>query len=163
MKQPLERLRLNTTNRPVDVFHYWQSQGYLEMNPPYQRGDVWGKTRRRNLIKSILLGIPIPSVVVNDRFSASNGEEIAVIDGKQRITSILQFMDGTLTVPGAWFGLDDAWVRFPDLDIVLRRKFRNHTIGVSEGQLKTLEEEKEVFDLVNFGGLQQGEVDPPES
>lgn len=32
-------------------------------------------------------------------------------------------------------------------------------MAFSEGRLPTLEAEQEVFDLVNFGGLRQGEVD----
>lgn len=162
MRTKLERLRLSTTNRPVDFFLYCKTGGHLEMNPPYQRGDVWGTTRRRNLIKSLILGIPIPSIVINDRFSANTGEEVVVIDGKQRVTSILMFMENKLTVPGSWFGYVDEWVTFDDLDIVEKRQFRNCTIGISEGQLKTIEDEMMVFDLINFGGLRQGEMDLPE-
>lgn len=155
----IERLRLSQTARPVDVFQYFKNEGYLELNPPYQRGDVWGPIRRRNLIRSILLGVPIPSIILNDRFAARWGEEIAVIDGKQRITAILEFLAGRVPVPAEWFGLGDGDVSYTDLPLPDQRRFRNHPLQVCEGQLRTLEEEQEVFDLVNFGGVPQGESD----
>ncbi len=35
----------------------------------------------------------------------------------------------------------------------------NHGIAFSEGRLPDLESEKEVFELINFGGVPQGEND----
>ena len=66
----LTRLRLSQTARPVEVIRYWHSENAMELNAPYQRGDVWGEVRQRNLIRSILLGIPIPSIIINDRATA---------------------------------------------------------------------------------------------
>lgn len=155
----LERLRLSQTSRHLDVIQHWSKEQYLELSPPYQRGDVWGIVRQRNLIRSILLGVPIPSIIINDRFSAGWGEEIAVIDGKQRITAVLKFLEGGLSVPGDWFGVEAELVALPELPINLQRSFRNIPIQVSEGQLKTIEAEIEVFELVNFGGVPQGQSD----
>ena len=137
------------------------------MNPPYQRGDVWGVKRRRNLIKSILMGIPIPSIIVNDRCVAEfsgDDDRYAVIDGKQRIITILMFLDSELAIPSEWV-VDDCrpkekgLVVFSDMRLSFRRGFESLAIACSEVNLKTIEEEKEVFDLVNFGGLAQGERD----
>jgi len=155
----LERLRLSQTARPMDVFAHWKREGYLELSPPYQRGDVWGMIRRRNLIRSIMLGIPIPSIIINDRFAANWGNEIAVIDGKQRITTILMFMEGELKVPSVWFGIDGDEITFPELPIARQRGMKNMPLPLCEGQLRTIEEEHEVFELVNFGGVPQGESD----
>jgi hypothetical protein len=154
-----ERLRLSQTARPMDVFAYWKREGYLDLNPPYQRGDVWGVIRRRNLIRSIMLGIPIPSIIINDRFAANWGNEIAVIDGKQRITTILMFLEGDLKVPAEWFGIDGDEITFPELPIARQRGMKNMPLPLCEGQLRTIEEEREVFELVNFGGVPQGESD----
>lgn len=156
----IERLRLSQTSRPVDTINYWVKNGEMELNAPYQRGHVWGETRQRNLIKSLLLGIPIPSIVINDRSSAGWDHRIscAVIDGKQRITAIYKFMSGDLKVPGEWFGLTGE-VSFPDLPIPAQRRFRTHPIPFTEGQLPSFEDEREVFELINFGGVPQGQSD----
>ncbi len=158
----LKRLELFNSNRPIDVIQWWRKEGALLLDPPYQRGDVWGTIRRVNLIRSILLHIPIPSIILNDRLRAgwkgAKQYHMAVIDGRQRLTTILMFLDDELEVPGEWFGYQGQ-VRFSGLEIVDQRKFRNMPLAFSEGTLKTLKQEKEVFELVNFGGVPQGESD----
>lgn len=149
---------MSITSRPLDTIQHWKKEGYLLLDPPYQRGDVWGYTRRKNLIRSILLGIPIPSIVVNDRFAAGWGEEISVIDGKQRMTTLLQFLTNELEIPGEWYDLSGL-VKFLDLPKPEQRRFSMAPIPFCESRLLTLEDEKEVFDLINFGGVPQGESD----
>lgn len=138
----------------------------LDVNPPYQRGEVWGVKRRRNLIKSLLSGVPIPAIVVNDRmgagfegWDADNDPAYVVVDGKQRVTTLRAFVDGKFTVPGDWFDEDAEWVRFPDLPKPKQLHFMHRPVAVAEGKLKTLDAERELFDLLNFGGLAQGETD----
>lgn len=160
----LEKYRLSISSRPIEVFRHWNEEGYLNLNAPYQRGDVWGIERSRNLIKSLLLGIPIPSVIVNDRFAAGWGggtSDMVVIDGKQRITTFLMFLDGQLLIPSEWVenSCKRSLVGFDYLDKSMQRRIRHSIIPVVEGQLESLEEEIEVFNLVNYGGVPQGETD----
>jgi uncharacterized protein with ParB-like and HNH nuclease domain len=160
----LERYNLQTTNRPISVVKYWRDAGEMVLDAPYQRGHVWGETRQRNLIKSLILGIPIPSIIINDRAGAGWDMEhsCVVIDGKQRITAMLKFFDNELKVHGEWFGFegDLTFEEISKKDISIKRHLEmSITIGFSEGKLPSLEQEQEVFDLVNFGGVPQGESD----
>lgn len=158
----LVEIPINHTHRPLTVLSHWRNEGMLLLNPPYQRGDVWGNFRRANLIKSIMMGVPVPSIVVNDRMGArwpSNDWQYAMIDGKQRCTTLLMFIDDELTVPGSWFGIDKPIISYSDLNDVQKRGFRQRSIGVSEATLGSVEHEKLVFDLINFGGVQQGHSD----
>lgn len=159
----IKDLCLNQMNRPMDVFAFWRDRdgGGLELNPPYQRGDVWGNKRRVNLIRSLLLGVPVPSIIINDRLMADwDGDyRKCIIDGKQRVTTILMWIDGLLEVPREWFDGNDGLVRFTDLTQGQQLGFKNIPVACSEARIKTLDGEKEIFDLVNFGGLQQGEID----
>jgi hypothetical protein len=169
MNTPLPQLRLYQTSRQIALFKMLIDDGELNLNPPYQRGDVWGVKRQRNLIKSILIGVPIPSIILNDRFRAQfkgdQSTQYAVIDGKQRITAIMAFMRGTLFVPSCWFPHDhlkfhsDAEVCWLGLTVLGQRSFKANSIQISEAVIDTLAGEQEVFDLINFGGLAQGEVD----
>lgn len=137
----------------------------LDVNPPYQRGLVWGVTRKRNLIKSLLMGIPVPSIVINDRgvrfegWDAETDPTYVVVDGKQRITALRDFVDGKFTVPGHWFDVDAEEVLFTELDKPNQLHFMHRPIAVSEAKLATLDEEREMFDLINFGGVAQGDTD----
>jgi hypothetical protein len=68
-------------------------EGMIDIAPEYQRHFKWDVTRQSSLIESLLLGIPIPSL-----FMATNPDSSwAVIDGVQRLTTILNFIgDQTL-------------------------------------------------------------------
>lgn len=161
--KPLERLSLMQTNRPCDTVEYWNSRGSILLDPPYQRGDVWGPVRQRNLIKSILIGVPIPSIIINDRTKAGWSDTLScvVIDGRQRLTTIMKFLAGDLDVPAEWFGITlFKMVTFNDLSEGLQRRFGNQPIAFSEGSLPSLAAEEEVFNLVNFGGGSPRRVGP---
>lgn len=162
----MKTFQMRNTNRPIDVVDHWRKNEWLNLNPPYQRGEVWGPIRQKSLIFSLVVGIPIPSIVVNDRASAGLFETeaceditYAIIDGKQRIRAILAWIDGELGVPGEWFDSSSREVTFDQLDLVTRRKFRNKTLAFSEAVLGTIEQEKQVFELINYGGVPQGQSD----
>lgn len=157
----LEKYQIRMTSRSLDHFVHLRKLGHLLMDTPYQRGVVWGRRRMQNLIHSLVLGVPIASVVFNDRLQAGWADDLnfAVIDGVQRVTSILRFLDGDLVVPGAWFGYQKLEVSYLELELSTRRRFKNLSFQVAEGTLPDLETEIDVFNLINYGGIPQGEVD----
>lgn len=64
-------------------------QGNFDLNPSFQRSDVWPNGDAQLLIESVLRGIPLPSVIV----LKPDGKEVTqVVDGKQRLTAILRFV-----------------------------------------------------------------------
>lgn len=64
------------------------------VNPDFQRYFRWNDLQKSRLIESILLGIPVPPIFVSQR----DDGKWEVIDGLQRLSTILQFM-GTLKDP----------------------------------------------------------------
>lgn len=63
----------------------------LNLEPGFQRQSVWSERDRQKLIDSILRNYPLPAIFLYRR--EENGQIIYdVIDGKQRIESILMFM-----------------------------------------------------------------------
>ncbi|MFJ4055995.1 DUF262 domain-containing protein [Pseudomonas sp. NPDC089743] len=64
------------------------SEEIIDVTPEYQRHFVWSRERQSQLIESILLGIPVPSL-----FMATNKDSTwEVIDGLQRLTTIVNFI-----------------------------------------------------------------------
>lgn len=63
--------------------------GEIDIAPDYQRHFIWTDDRESELIESILLGIPVPSLYV--AVNAHNGVW-EVIDGVQRLSTILHFV-----------------------------------------------------------------------
>src|SRR6266566_5280740 len=64
----------------------------LELRPPFQRKPVWTAKQRSFLIESILLNVPIPEVYVQVSQAEDGSEEFGVVDGQQRLRTILQFI-----------------------------------------------------------------------
>ena len=175
---PLERMRLTASASSIRAIQMWHEDGDFDMDPPYQRGHVWGEERQRQLIRSILLGIPIPSLIVNQRhladfhhegYSDRRNAAYAVVDGKQRITAIVRYLRGGLMVPAAWFAAEDVngtistdrgpMGRFIDLTRPRQLDILATPMSTVMGRLSTLDEDQTVFDLVNFGGIPQGQSD----
>lgn len=74
-------------------FQQYASDNELNLSPSYQRADVWDTGKAQMLIESVIRGIPLPSIIIlkqQDPESAVVTYE--VVDGKQRLTSILRFM-----------------------------------------------------------------------
>lgn len=66
----------------------------IDIAPDYQRHFIWDDTRQSQLIESILLGIPVPSL-----FMATNKDSTwEVIDGLQRLTTIINFVGDEETI-----------------------------------------------------------------
>lgn len=61
----------------------------LDLSPSYQRDLVWSTSDSQKLIESMLRGIPLPSIILNQRKNSSVYE---IVDGKQRLTAILRFI-----------------------------------------------------------------------
>jgi hypothetical protein len=65
----------------------------LELDPPYQRRSVWNQRYREDFIETVLLGYPAPSVFLYADMGDDGITRYAVVDGKQRLTTVLAFAD----------------------------------------------------------------------
>lgn len=63
-------------------------KGNLNLNPPYQRNDIWSNPSKKRLIDSIKKEYPLPAFFLHDR---GNGK-YDVVDGQQRIRTIVGYM-----------------------------------------------------------------------
>ncbi len=168
---PLGRLHTSATHRSLREITNLVRNGDMTLNAPYQRGPVWTMDQRIGLIRSLLLGVPIPAVVINDRNNSDWADGLitmddplySVIDGKQRIETMLLWFDDILAVPASWWDPGDVditedtpdgpYVRYGGLSRIARRVFQNYAaIAVVEGKLSTVRAEAEVFCLVNGEG-----------
>jgi Protein of unknown function DUF262 len=70
--------------------HY--KAGRLVLRPPFQRKPVWTDKQRGFLIESVLMDIPIPEVYVQVTQADDGVEQYGVVDGQQRLRTILQFI-----------------------------------------------------------------------
>lgn len=64
-------------------------KGNIDLKPKFQRRDAWSTEEKSRLIESLILGIPVPPIILAER-KDKKGKYI-VIDGKQRLLSLRQF------------------------------------------------------------------------
>lgn len=64
-------------------------RGNINLNPRYQRRNAWGAIRKSLFIESLILGLPIPQIILAEERNQRG--RFIVIDGKQRLLAIRQF------------------------------------------------------------------------
>jgi len=64
-------------------------KGNIELSPRFQRRDAWTPVRKSRFIESLFVGLPVPQIVLAERPSARG--RFLVLDGKQRLLTLLQF------------------------------------------------------------------------
>ena len=64
-------------------------KGRINLSPSFQRRNAWLDNRQSRLIESILIGFPIPQLVLAENHDAPG--TYFVLDGKQRLLSLRQF------------------------------------------------------------------------
>lgn len=144
--------------------------GEIDINPSFQRFFRWSHEQKVNLIESIILGIPLPSVFISQR----DDGVWDLVDGLQRISTILSFMNelkdeegnkkeplklhGTKYLPAlenvSWNGCGDS----TEFDSALKISFKREKIDIkiikkeSDGNTKF-----ELFQRLNTGGSELSE------
>ena len=83
-------IRTSVTAESIDTLVNLYQRGRLNLNPPWQRGEVWSPKKKGLVVESIMLGIPLPAIILHKN-SETGGHE--VIDGQQRLRSIVQFVE----------------------------------------------------------------------
>jgi hypothetical protein len=159
---PIQRLSFQSWAHSVNHWVLDSQRDIFELDAPYQRGSVWTTEQRRNLIFSLLSGIPVGSIIYNVRSSLTiNGIHGYVVDGKQRILAVRAFFDDELEVPAWWFEEDEVvngregMVTFSGLTVIGVRRMMHLPMPSLEAHVKTVEEEAAIFDLINTAGTAQ--------
>ena len=134
-----------TTKSILDLKNLYD-YGHLNLEPGFQRQSVWTERDRAKLVDSILRNYPLPAIFLYKR--EEDGELVFdVIDGKQRLESILMFtgaMRGRFWTRSQLPGADSVeWLDWS----LLKRKGRQHLITGYE--LPVIEVDGEIGDIIN--------------
>ena len=176
---PIERptkLHLQSYNYTVSAFLEVYEKPLYILDPPYQRGSLWDRTKKQNLLLSLVRGIPTGAIVINKRPYDKRADYAvgAVVDGRQRLEAIRDFFTDRLEVPALWFDDDMVTETCGDIEYQgemtpgvihsgLSKKgqlfFQMRPMPTVEASVRTVQEEAELYALVNFGGVEQTDLD----
>jgi hypothetical protein len=67
-------------------------EGTLIIKPPFQRKPVWAARQKCYLVESILMGLPVPEIYIQQTVPVEGNTRYAVVDGQQRVRTVLQFI-----------------------------------------------------------------------
>ena len=70
----------------------------LDLEPPYQRRSVWNQSFKDYFIDTILLNYPAPAIFLYENIDARGIARYHVVDGKQRLTTVFEFLEGQYPV-----------------------------------------------------------------
>src|SRR2546428_514680 len=83
-----------STYTPLD-FSSWREAEGLSLTPKFQRRGVWTTPARSFLIDTLIRGLPVPPIYLRTTQSADRKRIVReVVDGQQRISAVLDFIDG---------------------------------------------------------------------
>jgi hypothetical protein len=144
----------------IREFLTMKNDGELLLQPNYQRNYVATDLIASKLVESILLDVPIPVVYLAEEQDGS----YSVIDGQQRLTSFLSFLEGKFP-DNRPFKLSGLKVLpeinrrlFTDLDSELQKKIRSTTIHSIIIKKESNPDIKfEIFERLNTGSTKLNE------
>ncbi|MDR2811074.1 MAG: DUF262 domain-containing protein [Tannerellaceae bacterium] len=82
-------IKVSSKQFSIKLIKDMADSGDLILNPDFQRHSVWDRRRRSLLIESVLLRIPLPMFY----FSEDKEGKLTVVDGLQRLSAIIDFMN----------------------------------------------------------------------
>ncbi|WP_043978146.1 DUF262 domain-containing protein [Priestia megaterium] len=85
----------------LDIINEIKS-GRIILSPHFQRNFVWREVHRIDFIRTIMMGLPFPEIFVakGDLDVEAMVTTSCIVDGQQRLSSIMGFIDGELEVDG---------------------------------------------------------------
>lgn len=101
----------------ISILRFQRMRPVVDLNPPYQReGGIWKQETRSALVDSIINGLDVPKLYFETATTRREGPEglayqYAVIDGKQRLESIIAFLDGDLSLAEDFLYFEDESVK----------------------------------------------------
>jgi hypothetical protein len=140
-------MKYDQTKMQISWFNQRRLEKALKLNPPFQRKPVWTDLQRSALIETILLDLPIPEVFIQQETTPEGKTLYIVVDGQQRIRSILEFI-GDENEPGYSLMLEDdpewAEMSFSDLTDSQKTKFWSYWLSA---RILDDTDEKEIRDM----------------
>lgn len=102
-----------------------QDKTYINLSPGYQRRARWDKKKKSLLIESFLMNVPVPPLFLFEK----DYNQYEVMDGRQRLEAISEFLDNKYALTGLEFWPELQGNRFSDLPGTIQRGLLRRTLN----------------------------------
>ena len=144
-------MKINASDPDLETIFGRIKNGSLDLQPDFQRAEVWKTPKKKLLIDTILREWQVPPVhVIYDEDECTQ----EVLDGQQRLSAIRDFMNGSFKVGGKIEPHDDDIVNLDNLSYMelppkVRARFNKYSIRVFEIIDYSQGEPGELFNRLN--------------
>ncbi|EPR69038.1 DUF262 domain-containing protein [Cyclobacterium qasimii] len=137
------------------IVDFVKTKRWLNLHPEYQRRLVWDRKKKSLFIESLLLNIPVPPIFLFE-WDYSRYE---VMDGQQRLSSVLDFYDNKYKLTGLEQWSDLTGKSFSELPPLLKKALDRRRISATVILAESAKSDDDrsslrrfVFERLNTGG-----------
>lgn len=135
------------------IMDFIRGKQWMNVQPEYQRRQVWDRKKQSLFIESVLMNLPVPPVFLFE----PEYSRYEVMDGQQRLSSIVAFYENRLKLTGLehWPELNGRY--YSDLPLKIQRGLDRRRISAVVLQANSSSNSKDdlrriVFERLNTGG-----------
>ena len=143
-------MKCESTDLEIETIVHRIKNEDMDLQPDFQRGEIWTLQKKQKLIDSILRGWKIPPIHV-----IHNNQSIdEVLDGQQRLAAIRDFYDNIICIDGKILPENSELIQldgmhYRDLPKKWQRQFRQYSIVIIRLTEYQPEEPAELFYRLN--------------
>lgn len=144
-------MKLNHSELQLETLAARLLKKEIDLQPDFQRNEVWSYSKKQKLIDSIIRDWAIPPVFL---ISRNNGDCEEVLDGQQRLTAIRDFFDNKIKIDGGIKPVDDEIkvldnIYYDNLPLIVKKRINRFVVKVYTVDDYEPDEASELFYRLN--------------
>lgn len=143
---PMQNYQEEVYEGTKTVSHFLIHENEYEVDPRYQREEVWSKDMKQHFIDSLIRGLKTQKVYVNRHEDGTK----YIVDGQQRLKAIWDFRNGNFPLSEEYSG-ELGGKKYSELTDEEKERFDNATITLVTLRNFSDEEVREIFRRINRG------------
>jgi len=114
----------------IRSFLDWDKRKQLNLLPRFQRRDVWSPNYKSYFLDTLVRELPTSSIFVREKISDSKITTIEVVDGQQRLRTILDFLRDDQII-STKYNKEYGGKKFSELPTEVQKRFLDYELSVS--------------------------------
>ncbi len=123
--------------------------GNLDLEPPYQRKSIWNNDYKVYFVDTILRNFPCPTIFLAAEISPTGLTKYHVVDGKQRLLTVFEFVNDEFTISGKYSDPDYADKYFSQLPNDVKARFWGYKFTIEYLRTESRKDLNDSFDRLN--------------